>query len=227
MRAFPRPNMSLLQPARAPAVRFKPVMHLLGGDSLGLVADEPTEFEERAAFGPVANDNETPGPAKWMAGRLERIASAASAQELPHRPILVAAPMAGLSDPDTAMACDAAMRRTILCQQEFCLMFTDAAFAGDPADSTARVARLRRAGFRVGIDMRRSWQTPLSESFRILIDTIRVDADALEASNELCDAVYAANSGGILVVADHASWRDGDYLNDLGVAGAVAPQTDA
>jgi hypothetical protein len=102
--------MSLVQPARAPAVRFKPVMHLLGGDSLGLVADEPIEFEERAAFGPVANDNETPSPAKWMAGRLERIASAASAQELPHRPILVAAPMAGLSDPDTAMACDAASR---------------------------------------------------------------------------------------------------------------------
>jgi hypothetical protein len=75
--------------------------------------------------------------------------------------------------------------------------------------------------------MRHSWQTPLSESFRILIDTIRVDADALEASNELCDVVYAANSAGILVVADHANWRDGHYMNDLGVAGAVAPQTDA
>ena len=161
MRPFPRPNMTLVQPGHAPAVRFKPVMHLLGGDSLGLVADEPIEFEERVAFG--------------------RIASAASAQEMPHRPILVAAPMAGLSDPDTAVACDAAVLRTILCQQEFCLMFTDAAFAGDPADSTARIARLRRVGFRVGIYMRHSWQTPLSESFRILIDTIRVDADALEA----------------------------------------------
>ena len=227
MRPFPRPNMSLAQPARALSVRFKPVMHLLGGDSLSLVADEPIEFEERVSFGPVANDNGIPSPAKWMAGRLERIASAACAQEIPHRPILVAAPMAGLSDPDTALACDAAVRRTILCQQEFCLMFTDAAFAGDPADSTARIARLRRAGFRVGIDMRHSWQTPLSESFRILIHTIRVDADALETSNELCDVVHAAKSCGILVVADNANWRDGDYLGDLGVDGAVAPQTDA
>ena len=41
-----------------------------------------------------------------------------------------------------------AVRRTVLCQQEFCLMFTDAAFAGDPADSTARIARLRKAGYK-------------------------------------------------------------------------------
>lgn len=226
MRPFPRPNTSLVRTARGPAVRFKPVVHLLGGDSLGLVADEPVEFEERVSFGPAAEADQA-SPAKWMAGRLERVASAVVAQERPYRPILVAAPMAGLSDPDTALACDAAVRRTILCQQEFCLMFTDAAFAGDPADSTARIARLRRAGFRVGVDMRHSWQTPMSDAFRILIDTVRIDADALEASNELCEVVQVAKSSGILVVADHASWRDGDYLNQMGVAGAVAPQTDA
>ncbi len=106
-------------------------------------------------------------------------------------------------------------------------MFTDAAFAGDPADATARIARLRKAGFRVGIDMRHSWQTPMTEAFRILIDTIRVDADALEASQELCEVVSAAKSAGILVVADHANWRDGEFLNLLGVAGGVAPATDA
>lgn len=226
MRPFPRPNTSLVRTSNQPNVRFKPVMHLRAGDSLGLVADEPMEFEERVSFGPAANDNDALNAAKWMAGRLERVASAVCAQELPHRPILVAAPMAGLSDPNTAAACDAAVRRTVLCQQEFCLMFTDAAFAGDPADSTARIARLRKAGFRVGVDMRHSWQTPMTEAFRILIDTIRVDADALEASQELCDVVIAAKSAGILVVADHANWRDGEFLNLLGVAGGVAPATD-
>ena len=87
--------------------------------------------------------------------------------------------------------------------------------------------RLRRAGFRVGIDMRRSWQTPLSESVRILIDTILVDADALETSVDLLEATQVARAAGILVVADQASWRDGPYLDRLGVAGAVAPQADA
>jgi len=226
MRPFPRPNTSLVRPSQAPAVRFKQVVHLLGGDSLGLVADEPIEFEERVSFGP-ASATELPSAAKWMAGRLERVATAACAQEMPHRPILVAAPMASLADPDTAVACDAAVRRTILCQQEFCLMFTDSAFSGDPADSTSRIARLRRAGFRVGVEMRHSWQTPLTESFRILIDTIRLDADALEVSNELCDVAQLAKAAGILVVADHASWRDGDYLDAMGVAGAIAPSADA
>lgn len=227
MRPFPRPNTTLVRNALAPAVRFKPVMHLISGDSLGLVADEPVEFEERAAFGPASTEAASASPAKWLAGRLERIASAAYAHGHIHRPILVAAPMAGLADPDSALACDAAVRRTVLCQQEFCLMFSDAAFAGDPADGTARIARFRRAGFRVGIDMRYSWQTSLSESFRILIDTIRVDADAMEASNDLCDTVFVAKSSGVLVVADHANWRDGDYLESLGIDGGVAPQADA
>jgi hypothetical protein len=225
MRPYPRPNTSLLKAVESPLVRFMPVVHLLGGDSLGLVADEPVEFEERAVFGRVAG--EAQNAAKWMAMRLERVASAACAQEQSPRPILVTAPMAALADPNTAVACDAAVRRTILCQQEFCLMFPDAALAGDPADVTTRLARLRKAGFRVGIDMRHSWQTPLGESVRILIDTIRVDADAVEASQELCDVTATAHASGILVVADHANWRDGDTLADYGVAGAVAPMTDA
>jgi hypothetical protein len=227
MRPYPRPNTSLVRAPRPPAVRFKPVMHLIAGDSLGLLADEPMEYEESAAFGPAADSRELPSPAKWMAGRIERVASAACAQELPHRPILVAAPMAGLADPDTAATCDAAVRRTILCQQEFCLMFSDVAFSGDPADSTARIARFRRAGFRVGIDMRHSWQTPLTDSLRILIDTIRVDTEALEASGELCEITQVAKAAGILVVADHANWRDGDFLDGCGVAGGIAPRSDA
>ncbi len=227
MRPFPRPNTRLVRKANAPTVRFKPVMHLMAGDSLGLLADEPIEFEERVSFGPASNDNEPLSAARWMAGRLERVASAACAENLSHRPILVAAPMAALADLDTALLCDAAVRRTILCQQEFCLMFSDAAFAGDPADATDRVARLRRVGFRVGIDMRYSWQTPLSESLRILIDTIRIDAEALEESDDLIEMTQAAKASGILVVADHAGWRDGTFLEDLGVAGGVAPKSDA
>lgn len=227
MRPFPRPNTSLLRSAPAAAVRFKPVMHLLGGDSLGLVADEPIEFEERVSFGPAQTDADSLSASKWLAGRLERVATAACSTHQSQRPLLVSAPMASLADPDTAIACDASVRRTILCQQEFCLMFSDAALAGDPSDATSRIARLRKAGFRVGIDMRYSWQTPLNESFRILIDTLRVDADALEASAELCDLVEIAQAAGILVIADHANWRDGEYLNQLGVAGAVTPQADA
>ncbi|MFN3609690.1 MAG: hypothetical protein ACK4Y9_11550 [Hyphomonas sp.] len=208
-------------------VRLVPVVHLVAGDMLGMVAEEAMEFEERVRFGPVTGTQADTDPAKWLADRLGRVASAAWADGATGRPILVPAPMAALAHANTAVACDAAVRRTTLCQQEFCLMFSDAAFAGEAVDCTSRVARLRKAGFRVGIDMRRSWHTPLSEGLRLMIDTIRIDADALETSPELQDVVMIARECGILVVADNASWRDGDFLEETGVAGAIAPRTDA
>lgn len=214
---------------RAPLnqVRFQPVVHLLAGDMLGMAAEEAVEFEDRVRFGPSGLQAPTTDPASWLADRLGRIASAAWADGATGRPILVPAPMAALAHANTAVACDAAVRRTTMCQQEFCLMFSDAAFASETVDCTSRVARLRKAGFRVGIDMRRSWHTALSEGLRLLIDTIRVDADELESSADLQEIVLVARESGILVVADNASWRDGDFLEETGVAGAIAPRTDA
>ena len=208
-------------------VRLLPVVHLVAGDMLGMVAEEAMEFEERVRFGPVTGSAADADPAKWLADRLGRVASAAWADGATGRPILVPAPLAALANANTAVACDAAVRRTTMCQQEFCLMFSDAAFAGETVDCSSRVARLRKAGFRVGIDMRQSWHTALSESLRLMIDTIRIDADALEASPDLQDIVMIARESGILVVADNANWRDGDFLEETGVAGAIAPRTDA
>lgn len=208
-------------------VRLVPVVHLVAGDMLGMVAEEAMEFEERVRFGPITGASAGSDPAKWLADRLSRVASAAWAGAATGRPILVSAPMAALAHANTAVACDAAVRRTTMCQQEFCLMFSDTAFAAEMVDCTSRVARLRKAGFRVGIDMRRSWHTPLSDSLRLMIDTIRVDADALEAAPDLQDVVAIARECGILVVADNANWRDGTFLEETGVAGAIAPRTDA
>lgn len=215
---------SRAEPAR---VRLVPVVHLLAGDMLGMVAEEAVEFEERVSFGPVTGVSADADPAKWLAERLGRVASAAWADAATGRPILVPAPMAALAHANTAVACDAAVRRTTMCQQEFCLMFSDTAFAAESVDCTSRVARLRKAGFRVGIDMRNSWHTPLTEGLRLMIDTIRIDADALETSADLQETVMIARECGILIVADNASWRDGDFLEGTGVSGAIAPRTDA
>ena len=219
-----------LPSAKRPAtdfVRFDPVMHLTDGDVLGMAAEEAQEFEERVRFGPVTGFKSESNAAAWLAERVLRIACAAYDEGVTGRPILVSAPMAALADPNTALACDAAIRRTTMCQQEFCLVFPDAAFAADPADCTARIARLRRCGFRVGIDMRKSWQTGLSQSLRLMIDTVRIDAGAVHTSDELHEAAIAASASGILVVADRAAWRDGATLAESGVSGAVRPRGDA
>lgn len=224
------PSLTSPSTARATArstIRFRPVVHLQAGDMLGMAAEEMVEFEERVSFGAVTGKTENLEPSAWLAERLVRVASAIWADGAQGRPILVPAPMAALVDQNTAVACDAAVRRTALCQQEFCLIFSDAAFSAEDVDSTSRVARLRKHGFRVGIDMRRSWQTGLSDAMRLMIDTIRVDAEEIEQSAELQEIVAVARSAGILVVADNANWRDGNYLGSAGVDGAVAPRCDA
>lgn len=218
---------SITRNAAQARVRFQPVVHLVAGDMLGLAAEEMVEFEERVLFGPVTGRTPEMDAGAWLAERLVRVASAAWAEGTQGRPILVPAPMAALVDQNTAVACDAAVRRTTMCQQEFCLIFSDAAFSAEDVDSTSRVARLRKHGFRVGIDMRRSWQTGLNEAMRLMIDTIRVDADELEQSAELQEVVAVARATGILVVADNANWRDGDHLGDSGIDGAIAPRCDA
>ena len=227
MRATQSPldRQSRLSPP--PTLRFHSVVHLLSGDPLGQVCETPMAFEERVAFGPRTLPNEVANPAKWLSDQLIRIATATHGQPEALRPILVPAPLASLSHANTAVACDAAIRRTSLCPQEICLEFADAAFAGSVADYIGRVSLLRRHGFRVAIDMRKSWQTPLNDSLRLLIDTIRVDARTLEANPDLLDIVEVADASGVLIVAENAHWRDGDYLASIGVHAATHPKADA
>ena len=227
MRAIHSPldRQSRLSPP--PAFRFHSVVHLLSGDSLGQVCESPLTFEERVVFGPRTQPTEVANPAKWLSEQLTRIASATHGQPASLRPILVPAPVTSLAHANTAVACDAAIRRTSLCQQEVCLEFSDSAFAGGVSDYVSRVGHLRRHGFRIAIDMRRSWQTPLNDALRLLIDTIRVDARALETNAELLDLVEVADASGILIVAENAHWRDGEYLANIGVHAATRPRADA
>ena len=94
-------------------------------------------------------------------------------------------------------------------------------------DYVSRVSLLRRHGFRVAIDMRKSWQTPLNDSLRLLIDTIRVDARTLDANPGLLDIIEVADASGVLIVAENAHWRDGEYLANLGIHAATHPKADA
>ena len=215
-----------VQTLPAPAVRFEPVLDLSTGDALGMAAELPFCFEDGVSFGPARTSRSESNSAKWMADRLGEVASIAHDFRHDHRPIIVPAPVAALANPDTALACDARVRRTVLCQQEFCLEFTDAAFAGDAADCTGRVAHLRRHGFRVSVDMRKSWQTPLAEGMRLLIDTLRVDARHLD-DEDLMETCEAAAAAGIIVIAENANWRDANELGRLGISAGTRLRADA
>ena len=215
-----------VQTIPAPAVRFEPVLDLATGDALGMTAELPFCFEDGPSFGPARTRQSETNSAKWMADRLGEVASVAYEFRQDHRPILVPAPVAALANPDTALACDARVRRSTFCQQEFSLEFTDTAFAGDAVDCTSRVAHLRRHGFRVSVDMRKSWSTPLAAGLRLLIDTLRIDARRLD-SDRLMETCETAAGAGILVIAENANWRDADELARLGISAGVRLRADA
>ncbi len=208
-------------------MRFRPVVQLSDGTFLGAVAESRLAFDERVSFGQTSPRKDIADPARWLANEIGLTAQAASGFAMLHRPILLAAPVAALAHGNTAVACDAAIRQTQLAPQEICLIFPDTAFAGDPADSTSRLARLRRLGFRLGIDMRTSWQTALGEGLRLLIDTVRIDARRIGEDRDLETVAMAARAAGNLVIADHACWRDAGHLRSAGVTAAISPRADA
>jgi hypothetical protein len=74
--------------------------------------------------------------------------------------------------------------------------------------------------------MRKSWQTPLAEGMRLLIDTLRVDARNLDC-DLLMETCEAAAGAGILVIAENANWRDADELARLGISAGTRLRTDA
>lgn len=217
-------------PTAAARNRLLPVMHLETGEAVLLFAETEKRFEERAVFGRTASaaeSSEAVSPAQWMAGHIEAVAHDAHSRTT-ERPVIVELPLVALIDPDTAVACDAAIARTRLCPQEVCLEIQDAALALPAArNAQERIEALRKCGFRVSLNATRSWQCPLSHSMRILLDSLRVDARKIDGDEDLQDRIEAAASSGMLVIAEHANWRDSYYLGELGVEYGFRMRADA
>lgn len=211
--------------------RLLPVMHLETGEAVLLFAETEKRFEERAVFGRAAvaaeSSDGASSPAVWMAEHVEAVAHDAH-NRATERPVIVELPLVALIHPDTAMACDAAIARTRLCPQEICLEVQDAALSL-PAARNAQdgIEALRRCGFRVSLNATRSWQCPLSHSLRMLLDSLRVDARKIENEPELQDRIETASAAGMLVIAEHANWRDSYFLSELGVEYGLKMRADA
>ncbi len=211
----------------ASGLRFLPIFHLLSGDPMGQACSIARPFEETVRFGPITGAQSSGDSVEWLTQQLSKVASATHGQTDHHRPILLPTPASCFEDANTASACDNTVARTSLCQQEICLEFSDSALVGSAKSAAQRVQLLRSHGFRVAVDMRTSWQSQIDDSMRLLIDTIRIDADMLEESPELVEKVEYAAAGGVIIVAENAHWRDGEYLSEMGVSCAISPRTDA
>lgn len=214
-----------------PAFRFAPVVHLQTGETTNLYVETERRFEDRAVFGPRAQalfggPDDAQSPAEWLSDHLETVANEAH-KRTTERPVIVSAPLASLIHPDTAVLCDAAIHRTHLCPQEICIEVSDAALALPSKTAQSGIEALRRCGFRVSVDLTKTWTAPLGSSLRLLLDSLRIDARHLNHEPDLNKRVEAANASGMYVIAENAPWRDGDYLASLGVDYGIRPRADA
>lgn len=213
--------------ARAPRLRFQPVVRLDDGAPFGLQAESDIQFEDTARdFG--CNYSEThEGAGEWLGNLIERTARLAKDTGNHSRPISISAPLAALTDRDAPMAAEAGAHRGGLLPQEIRIDFVDASLASLEDFAMDRVEAFRARGFRVGLDARKTWHTPMSARARMTFEAILIDPRVLQHMEIPVSRVEIAAAEGVALIAENVHWRDADELAAVGIHFAVAPRTDA
>ena len=211
---------------RVPRLRFQPIVRLADGAAYGLQAETDIAFED--TFRPRhLSDAHLPSAAAWLGDLIERAARLAQDADFRQRPISISAPMAALADPDTPMACEAGVLRSKLLPQEFRIDFCDASVSGLEDLAMDRVDAVRKRGFRVGLDARRSWRTPMNARARMTFEAVRLDPYALEALDIPMSRLEVASADGVALIADNVHWRDTERLAESGINFATTPRMDS
>lgn len=216
-----------LSRALAAECRFEPVIHLESGDIIGATAVHLVEFEEQVSFGPRTALRSDASPAQWTARQLEAAAKSAGSSCDIARPIHISAPAMALADPETPAECEAVISKSSFCAQEFVIEAPDAAFHTERSTRLSCVETLRKRGFRVAMDARSSLETPLCDNLKLMLDSIRVCADAVLASPALQEVVEDAAAAGVAIIAQGARYQDGVTFARYGVAYGSKVRTDA
>ena len=218
-------NDNSLASLRKPRFRFASILGLRDGVDAGLDAQCDITFEEQAFAGFAAGDDRA-CPALWLGEAIDRIGRLATMRDVSARPICLVAPLAALSHPDAAMCAEAGASRANMCPQEFRIEFSDAAILEEGPLGVDRLAAFYRRGFRIGIDARRGWRTPLCEDLRAIVEAVRVDQSILTDGSVSPAKFDVAISAGMTIYAENACWSDADELAVSGVNYAVAPRAD-
>lgn len=212
---------------RQPRMRFRPVVRLADGEAFGMHAETDINFEDTFRPGHLTGEQQLPSAAAWLGDMIERAARLAKEQGADHRPLSIQAPMAALADKDAPMAAEAGVMRAGLLPQEIRIDFCDASVSSLEDLALDRVDAFRRRGFRVGLDARKSWRTPMGARARMTFEAVRIEPTRLEAMNIPMTRLEVASAEGVALIAENVRWRDADQLAELGVSFAMAPRADS
>jgi len=210
---------------RQPRLRFRPVVRLADGEAFGMHAEADISFED--TFRPRhLSDATHPSAAGWLGDLIERTGRLARDTGANHRPLSISAPMAALADKDAPMAAEAGAARAGILPQEVRIDFCDASVSALDDLALDRVDAFRRRGFRVGLDARKSWRTPMGARARMTFEAVRLDPSRCEALDIPMSRLEVAAADGIALIAENVRWRDTDNLAELGISFAMAPRAD-
>ncbi len=212
--------------ARLPKLRFRPVVKLDTGEAYGMHAETDMAFED--TFQPRhLTDAALPSCSAWLGDMIERCARLAATTDTRLRPISVLAPLAALADRDAPMAAEAGVIRAGLLPQEIRIDFSDASVVGLEDLAMDRLDAFRRKGFRVGLDARMTWRTPMGARARMTFEAVRLDPLRLDHLEIPMSRMEVAAADGVAIIAENVRWRDAEALSEIGVLYAVAPRADS
>ncbi len=213
-------------PAPAPArmrLRFRPIVRLTDGAAFGLHVETDRAFED-VRFGRHDTTESTAGA--WLGDLIERAARLAEEGGVTQRPLSITAPMSALLDRDAPMAAEAGCMRAQLLPSEIRIDFTDASVTALEDFAMDRLDAFRRKGFRVGLDARQSWRTPMNARARSTFEAVRIDMTTCAATDVPLSRIEVAAADGVALIAENALWRDAEDLAAVGVHFAVSPRAD-
>lgn len=208
-------------------VRTRPAIHLCSGDLVGAFAEFATHFDEGPLFLSQHSKNRDCDPKQWLAERISDVACLAEVTNTSERPIVLPMPASCLTDTQTVDTCVHAVAQTRLCHQELSFEITDSAFATHALSARKLIQSFRQRGFRVSIDIRKSWIAHLSSDCWLMIDTLRLNANDIWNQPALIKRLEIAASAGVAIVAEKPKWRDGDELAALGIEYGLSLRADA
>ena len=211
---------------RQPRIRFRSVVRLSDGEAFGMHAESDINFEDTFHRLHLLPNTPHPTPAAWLGDLVERAGRLAQETNQTLRPMSILAPMAALADQDAPMAAEAGIARAGLLPQEVRLDFCDASVCALEDLALDRVDAFRRRGFRVGLDARKSWRTPMGARARMTFEAVRLDPSRCEALEIPMTRLEVAAAEGVALIAENVRWRDADQLAELGICFAVQPRAD-
>ncbi len=225
------PATSEFHPApRAPHIGLDQAYCLqTGSPAFAMTRVDPVFGDVRV--GPAIRGSEVAAPMSptvWLANAITRLSQERRSSLQPVcRPLHLPVPSAALLDPEAAGYARQAADRSGLCPQEVALEIADSSLVMVGETAMDCIDTFRRAGFRIALDCRRSWEFPFCARLRGAVMRLRANAIDLAFDEDLQRrSICIADAEG-QVILDRCYWRDVDMLTSVGASHSLRLLADA